>query len=97
MMLALVSLLMGMVVAQRFGVLILVPFTLLALIVAIGSGIARAESLWTVFATAAVAITSVQIGYLLGAGVHHVLLVARASRLHSGSLPSALPPRRTAH
>lgn len=94
---AFLSLLIGMVVAQRFKVLILLPVICLIVIFTIGFGIAHAESAWAIGATTAVAIIAVQIGYLLGAGVYHLMVLARATRLHSGSLPNALPPRRTAH
>ena len=95
--LVLISLLVGMVIAQRFKVLILFPAILLALVITIASGIALAKSSWMVATAAFVATVAVQIGYLLGAGIHHLMVVTRASRIRSGSMPSTLPPRRTAH
>lgn len=97
MILALLCLLAGMVVAQRFKVLILVPTISVALAFTIGTGIARAESLWTLLAAMAIVTACVQVGYLLGAAVYHLFLLARASRLHSRTLPNALRPRRAAH
>lgn len=95
--LALLCLLAGMVIAQRFKVLILVPTISVALVFTIGTGIARAEPVWTVLAAAAMVVTCVQIGYLLGVAVYHAFVLARASRLHSRTLQNGLPPRRTAH
>jgi hypothetical protein len=38
-----------------------------------------------------------QLGYLLGLGVRHVTVLARASRRRAASLASSLPPQRSAH
>jgi hypothetical protein len=95
--LVLLCLLGGMVIAQRFKVLVLVPTIFVALVFAVGTGISRDESFLTVLATAAIVIACVQIGYLLGAAVYHLFLLARANRFHSRTLPNALPPRRAAH
>ena len=94
---ALVSLLIGMLVAQRFKVLILLPIILLSATFTIGIEIARAERPWIVGSAAVLSIVAVQFGYLLGLAVHHLMVLARASRINSGSLPSTLPRRRTAH
>jgi hypothetical protein len=95
-MIGLISLSVGMAMAQRFKVMVLLPVIVLTLLFAIGLAIARDEPFWLVGAATAVAIIAVQIGYLLGAAAHHLMLLARASRLHSGALPSTLPPRHAA-
>jgi hypothetical protein len=78
--LAMISLVVGMVLGQRFKVLVLLPAIALALFMAIGGGIVRAESAWWIVLVAASAATSLQIGYLIGVGIRHVLLAGRASR-----------------
>jgi hypothetical protein len=78
--LAMISLVVGMVLGQRFKVLVLLPAIALALVLAIGGGIVRAESAWWIVLVAAAAATSLQIGYLIGVGIRHALVAARASR-----------------
>lgn len=92
----LISLLTGMLVAQQFKVLILLPIMLLSAVFTIGVGFARAERPWVIPTAAVLAIVSVQIGYLLGLAAHHLMVLARANRIHSGSPPNAVR-RRTAH
>jgi len=94
MILPLISLMVGMVLAQRFSVFIMAPGVFVTLLAAIGLGIARSESLWAIAVSAALAVASIQIGYLLGAGARYLMLVARARSLHSRSLGGALQPRR---
>lgn len=91
---ALIGLLVGMLLAQRFKVLVLAPVILLTLIFAIGAGIARADAVWVAGSTAAVTIVGLQIGYLLGIGIRHLIVLARATRLRTASLGSSLPTRR---
>jgi hypothetical protein len=95
--LAMISLLAGMVLGQRFKVLILVPALALALVLAIGSGIARADTIWSIILMGATAGTSLQIGYLAGVGIRHALVAARASRSRATSRTSSAPARRPAH
>jgi hypothetical protein len=99
--LTIISLLVGTFLAQRFKVLVLAPVILLfTVILAFGAGIARADAGWTVGLTATMTIVGLQIGYLLGIGIRHLIVVARASRLRAaflgGSFPGStniLPPR----
>jgi hypothetical protein len=89
---AIIGLLVGTFLAQRFKVLVLAPVILLfAVILAFGAGIARADAGWTVGLTAAVTIVGLQIGYLLGIGIRHLIVAARASRLRAASLGGSLP------
>ncbi len=94
---AFICLFVGMLVAQRFKVLILLPIILLSLAVTIGGGIARAETPWAIVATSVLAIVAVQIGYLLGIAAHHLMVSAGGNAINSGSVPSALSRRRAAH
>ena len=82
---AIIGLLVGIFLAQRFKVLVLAP---------VGAGIARANAVWALGLTAAVTIVGLQIGYLLGIGIRHLIVVARASRLRAASLGGSLPTRR---
>ena len=92
---AIIGLLVGIFLAQRFKVLVLAPVILLTLILAIGAGIARADdTAWAVWLTAAVTIVGLQIGYLLAIGIGHLIAVTRASRLREASLGGSLPTRR---
>jgi hypothetical protein len=56
----LVSLLIGMVLGQRFKVLVLVPGIGLALVVTIVAGIARTDSAWQIVVTSAAVVASLQ-------------------------------------
>jgi hypothetical protein len=89
---AILSLLVGAALAQRFKVLVLLPAIMIALLFAFISRLVRADTGWT--ATTLIAITIVvglQIGYLLGIGVRHLLLLARAHRLRATSPTRSLP------
>lgn len=94
---ALISLLVGMLVAQRFKVLSLLPVIPLSAVFTIAVGAAHAEADWFIVATTALAIVTLQVGYLLGLAVHQLMVLVRASRINSRSLSSTLPRRRTAH
>ena len=87
--LAIISLLAGMVLGQRFKVLILVPATALALAFTVGVGIAQAEAVWSIVQMAAVTAAALQIGYLAGIGIRHGLVAARASRVRATSLAAS--------
>ncbi len=92
-----ISLLVGMVLAQRFKVLVLFPVILLTLFLAIGAGIVRPEAGWTAGLTATATIVGLQVGYLFGVGIRHLMVLARVSRRRVASLTSSLPPQRSAH
>jgi hypothetical protein len=95
-MLAITSLLVGMVLGQHFKVLILAPVIVLTMLFAIGAAIMRADA-WAVGETAGVAIVGLQVGYLFGIGISHLIALAHASRLRVALSASYLPPRRPAH
>jgi hypothetical protein len=92
----LISLLVGMVLGQRFKVLILVPGIGLALIFTIAAGVARADGAGTIVLMATAVITSLQIGYLVGTGIRQFSAAARASRPRATSMGGSIPARHTA-
>ncbi len=73
---ALISLLIGMMLGQRFKVLVLMPAIAIALVIAVGAGVARADPLWSIVLIAAATATSLQIGYLVGIGIRDVFVAA---------------------
>jgi hypothetical protein len=94
---AVISLLVGMELGQRFKVMVLMPTIAIALVLAIGAGIARADTIWWIVLVAATLVTSLQIGYLIGIGIPHILVVARANRSPAASLTGSAPARRPPH
>ncbi len=88
-----VSLLVGMVLAQRFKVLVLFPVILLTLFLALGAGIVRPGAAWPLGLTAVVVIVCLQVGYVFGIGIRHLMVLARVSRRRTASLSSSLPQR----
>jgi membrane protein DedA with SNARE-associated domain len=68
--LAVVSLLVGAALGQRFTVMILVPGTVVVLALSIAAGVTHANTAWSIALTTAIAATSMQIGYLIGIGVY---------------------------
>jgi len=93
---AIISFLVGLALAQRFKVLVLIPVILLTLIFAVVAGLSGAAAGWASALTAVIVITDLQIGYLIGIAVRQVMLSARAHRLR-GSLARPLPPPWRAH
>jgi hypothetical protein len=93
---ALISLSIGVVLARRFKVLILAPAFMLTLLLAIGTGLARTDAAWSIGSAALVVIIGLQIGYLLGSGMRHVMVLVRASRSSPNSFANTLP-HRSAH
>jgi hypothetical protein len=94
---ALISLLIGIVLARGFKVLVLAPAFMITAILAIGAGLAHTDAAWSIGLTALTVIVGLQVGYLLGTGLRHVMALVRYSRLHSASMTNALRPHRPAH
>jgi hypothetical protein len=94
---ALISLSIGVVLARRFKVLILAPAFMLTLVLAIGTGLARTDAAWSIGSTALVVIVGLQVGYLFGSGMRHVLVLVRANRPSSESFANRLSPHRPTH
>lgn len=68
-----ISFMVAMALGQRFTVLILVPATTMGLAVAIGYTLAIGDNLLSVALTAAATLASIDVGYLLGVGLRHLL------------------------
>jgi hypothetical protein len=83
--LTMVSFLVGAVLGQHFRVMILMPAIVIVLIVAVVTGVTHAHAAWSIVLMAVASATSIQIGYLVGIGIRHLLAVAPSSR--SSSLP----------
>lgn len=71
--LAIFSLLVGAVLAQRFKVVVLVPATVMVLATATGTGFVQAQSAWWTILLAVAGTASIQIGYLAGLGIRYFL------------------------
>jgi hypothetical protein len=80
MILLLISLLLGMVLGQRFRVLVLLPAMGIILSVAIGMGLASALGLRPTALLAVGSVVSLQIGYLAGIGLRYFLAGARGAK-----------------
>jgi hypothetical protein len=93
-MLSLLGLLVGIVLGQRFRVLVLVPAMAVLLPTAIGVAALSHQGLETIALLTALAVGALQIGYLLGVGIRHSLAAARIGGLRSRAEPH--PARRTA-
>jgi hypothetical protein len=97
MLLAIFMFLAGMALGQRFTVLALVPAILLAIVIAVGLGVARSQTAGTIALVTVATVACLQIGYLLGLGVRQLTASGRASRERSGSFADSSSARRTAH
>jgi hypothetical protein len=78
--LSVVSLSIGMLLAQRFKIIVLVPASFAALVIAIGAGVAQASSAWLIVGMIAAASASMQAGYFVGMLIRHGLGALWASR-----------------
>ena len=93
----LISLLAGMVLGQRFKVLAVVPAIAVSSLVAIGFGIAHSEGLGGMVLLAALAVASLQIGYLVGVAIRYSLAATRTSGLRTAPVHASQPTRHAAH
>jgi len=76
--LAVFSLLVGAVLAQRFKIMVLLPATALVLMTAAGTGVLEADTFaWTLLIAAAGS-ASLQVGYVFGMGLGYVLAAPSA-------------------
>ena len=94
---ALISLLIGIVLARGFKVLVLLPAFMITAVLAIGTGLAHTDAIWSIGSTALIVIVGLQIGYLLGSGLRHVMALVRYSRLRFASMTNSVRPHRPAH
>jgi hypothetical protein len=90
-------LLTGMVLAQRFKVLVVVPATALVVPLSIVVGIARSDAFWPIALVAVEAIVNLQVGYLLGAGIGALFGGVRANRTPATRVRGSPPTRRAVH
>jgi hypothetical protein len=70
--LVILSTLAGMVLGQRFKVLILLPAIAVTLLVTIAAGLARAETPGMLALSAILTMVGIQVGYLLGIGIRQL-------------------------
>jgi predicted permease len=82
----LISLLFGAVLGQRFRVFIVLPAILPAVVFATIVAASQGMTARQILATAVIAVTSLQIGYLAGVAIRHFLAAERASRLRPRQL-----------
>jgi hypothetical protein len=97
---ATISVLAGIVLGQRYKILILFPAVALAIVFPMIVGIARADHFWSIILTAVISGTAVQVGYLAGimirAVVEGVILIPRTHQQHAGQeAPSAINQTQT--
>jgi uncharacterized membrane protein len=78
---SMISLLMGMVLAQRFKVLALVPAMAVVILLAIAAEFARGAGFWPTALSAVSAMVIVQIGYLAGTAIRSLLAIGQARKL----------------
>jgi hypothetical protein len=69
-----ISFVFGLVLAQRFRVVVLFPAIALALIFTVGTEVGRAEAAWTLVQSATAAVVGLQLGYLAGIAARHLVL-----------------------
>jgi len=77
---AAVTFLAGILLARHFKMLALVPASALTVMLAIGIGSARADPVVSMACTVFSAIIALQLGYLVGLVIRHVLVAARTGR-----------------
>jgi hypothetical protein len=94
--LLLVSFFVGAVLGQGFKVLVLVPAFAIALVVAIATGVAHADTAWSIVLMVATVAVGMQFGYVFGIGIRHVLAAALA-RSHVTSPTASTSARHHAH
>jgi hypothetical protein len=78
----------GMLLGQRFKVLILLPAIGVAAIIATCAGIASGDHFWSIVLLAVWLAVALQIGYLIGTGLWSVLVKGRTFRLNRASSPT---------
>lgn len=88
--LAIPSLLVGAVLAQRFKVLVLLPSTAMVLLAAAAIGLTKSYTIGSTMLVAAAGCASMQAGYLFGLGLRYLLEMRSTETSQSlGASPSA--------
>jgi hypothetical protein len=80
-----ICLLLGAVLGQRFKVLVLVPGMAVVLPLVAAAGIVRGDPYGQVAIALMVAAVSLQLGYLAGIVLRHLLVLLRASQISASS------------
>jgi hypothetical protein len=83
---AILSVLLGLVLAQRFNVFVLLSVALLVLTFALAGALAHLGTAVSSAVDAVITIVGLQIGYVLGIAVRHARVLMRAHRLSTASL-----------
>jgi hypothetical protein len=84
------------VLGQRFKVLILLPVTFVAIVVAMGAGLDHPQLAWSIGQAATLVVISLQFGYLFGIGIHYLTGLLGGGRRRPAPLGGSLPPRHAA-
>ena len=92
MILLVVSFLVGAVLGQGFKIYVLAPSFVISVFLAIATGLAHVDTLWSVVLMAVTIAIGMQFGYLFGICINLVLGVALA-RLHLASTSARHPAR----
>lgn len=85
--------LVGIILGQRFRVMILVPLSLLTVLIPLSVSWTYRQGAWTTAEAGVVAIVALQIGYLGGVGIRQFALVLRARRVSRSHVSSAVAQR----
>jgi hypothetical protein len=87
----LIYLLIGLLLAQRFKVLVLVPALAVTIVLAVTLGYHSGYSGWQILIGTIEDVVCLQLGYLAGAGISHVLTTVFAGSLHHKALDGSVP------
>jgi hypothetical protein len=86
------GLMIGMVLGQRFKLLILLPAITLGLLGTVILGVARADDAWSIVGRGVLLSTALQIGYLIGTVIRALMVAIRGARIYAGrGMPSTEP------
>jgi hypothetical protein len=91
-----ICLLLGAVLGQRFKVLVLVPGMAVVLPLVAAVGIVRADSHGKIALALVVAAVSLQLGYLAGVALRHLMVLFRAPQINAASPSPRTSARRVA-
>jgi len=80
----------GALLAQRFKVLVLVPAILLTAFMVVLVGYHYAATDWQILGAVVADIICLQIGYLAGAGLYHLLIARLANAIHPRTLERSI-------
>jgi hypothetical protein len=86
----LIYLLIGSLLAQRFKVFVLLPALAVTIVLAVTLGHHHGYSAWQILIAAVEDIVCLQLGYLAGAGINHVLTTVFAGSLHHRTLDGSV-------